>query len=242
MPQPVIGITTTRTQHKNEYPNAAQSEKYIEAVLLAGGLPVLIPNLLPPSDLEALRARLDGILLTGGSDVDPALFNGAPHPEIYGIYPQRDATEIALVQRAAQTGQPFMGICRGIQVVNVALGGTLYTHIADQLQGALRHDWYPDIPRDYLAHPVTVQPGSLLERITASSELKTNSLHHQGLRQIAPTLRPIAWAPDGLVEAVELPGHPFALGVQWHPEWLVQYPPMLELFKALVSAAANPPA
>lgn len=237
MTQPVIGITTSRSQNKGEYPGAALSEKYIEAVLLAGGLPVLIPNLLPADELAALQSRLDGILLTGGSDVDPARFNGTSHPRVYGIYPERDATEITLVQRAAETGQPFMGICRGIQVINVALGGTLYTDIGDQLPGAMRHDWYPKIERDYLAHTVRVEAGSLLHTITGATELKTNSLHHQGLQQVAPALRPIAWAPDGLVEAVSLNGHPFGLGVQWHPEWLVQYPVMVDLFKALVNAA-----
>ncbi len=239
MSQPLIGITTGRIQNKDEYPNVAQSEKYVEAIVLAGGLPVMIPNLLPPADLEALRARLDGILLTGGSDVDPALFGGLPHPRVYGINPPRDATEIALVRAAARSGQPFMGICRGIQVINVALGGTLYTDIADQKPAALRHDWYPNIDRSFLAHTVSVQSGSLLESITRTSQLETNSLHHQGLHQVAPDLQPIAWAPDGLVEGVQLTGYRFGLGVQWHPEWLVQYPAMLELFKALVAAATN---
>lgn len=237
MSQPLIGITTSRAVNPGEYPSAVLSEKYIEAILLAGGVPVLIPNLLPAAELETLRTRLDGILLTGGSDVDPARFNGAPHPEVYGIYPERDASEITLVQRAVESGQPFMGICRGVQVTNVALGGTLYTHIADQLKGAIHHTWYPNIDRSYLAHTVSIQPGSLLARILGSTEAQVNSLHHQGLQQVAPGLRPIAWSPDGLVEAVEVPGHPFALGVQWHPEWLVQYPPMLALFKALVKAA-----
>jgi putative glutamine amidotransferase len=132
------------------------------------------------------------------------------------------------------------GICRGIQVINVALGGTLYTHIHDQHPNALRHDWYPDIPRDYLAHPVQVAENSSLTKILGKSNVATNSLHHQGIHQPAPRLIPVAWAPDGIIEAVELTGHPFGLGVQWHPENLQAYPEMRALFQALVSAARLP--
>lgn len=237
MPQPLIGITCKQAViNTGEYPSTAQSDKYIEALIKAGALPVLIPNLLPETNLEALRARLDGILFTGGPDVDPALFNGEPHPSVYGVYAERDRTEINLVKRAAQTGQPFLGICRGIQVINVALGGTLYTHISAFLPDSLHH---ADNRAGDRVHEVRIQPGSRLEKIIGSSTIPTNSMHHQGIETVAPGLQAVAWTSDGLVEGVELPGHPFGLGVQWHPEWLVKYPEMLNLFKALVRAAGG---
>ena len=220
-------------------PTAGISEAYIRAVRRAGGTPVLIPPGLNGDELATLRRRLDGLLFTGGGDIDPALFNGKPHPRVYDIDPERDALEISLVQMAAESQWPFLGICRGIQVINVALGGTLYTDIADQHPGAQRHDWYPNIPRNHLAHPVTLEPTSRLAGILAGPIVSTNSLHHQGLEQIAPSLAVTGLAPDGIVEAVEISGHPFAVGVQWHPEWLQEDPVMRDLFKALVDAARN---
>jgi putative glutamine amidotransferase len=117
------------------------------------------------------------------------------------------------------------------------LGGTLYTHIGDQFPGALRHDWYPDIPRTYLAHPVRVEEGSRIGEIVGEPLLQVNSLHHQGIKYLSPGLRAVAFAPDGIVEAVELPEHPFGLAVQWHPEWLTDQDSMRRLFSAFVEAA-----
>jgi putative glutamine amidotransferase len=212
-------------------------EAYLQAVLNAGGAPVLLPAGLPEEALSGLLSRLDGLLLTGGGDIDPARFSGALHSRVYGIDPERDETEIRLVQLAAETGKPFLGICRGIQAINVALGGSLYTHIADQLPGALKHDQTSDIPRDFLAHRVSITPGSRLAAILGGVDVAVNSLHHQGAQRVAPGLTAVALSPDGLVEAVELPGHPFGLGVQWHPECLQAYPPQRSLFQALVRAA-----
>jgi putative glutamine amidotransferase len=192
---------------------------------------------LSDAELEDLLPRLDGILLIGGGDIDPARFDGLPHPRVYGIEPGRDAMEIRLVQRAAVTGKPFLGICRGVQVINVALGGALHTDIGDQLPGALRHDWYPDVPRDLLAHTVRVAPESRLAAVLGGEQFEVNSLHHQGLSHVALRLRIAATAPDGLAEAVELEGHPFGFGVQWHPEWLQAHEPQRRLFRALVEAA-----
>ena len=231
----MIGVTTARSLN-SKIPVISVTQAYIQAVLRAGGQPVLLPIGLTSKDLDELLPDLDGILLTGGGDIDPQRFNGAPHPRVYDIDIDRDNLEIELVQRAAQQQIPFLGICRGIQVINVALGGTLFTHVADQLPGALRHDWYPDIPRDTLAHGVEVQPGSLLAAVTGSTALKVNSLHHQGLKDTAPALQAIAVAPDGLTEAVELPGHPFGLGVQWHPEWMPEIDTAQAIFRAFTAA------
>jgi putative glutamine amidotransferase len=234
---PLIGITSSHTSTNGVLPVFGVSASYLKAVADAGGLPVIIPLVLSNAQLDELLARLDGVLFPGGGDIDPALFNGQPHAEVYGIEPERDRVELHLAQRAAEQNKPFFGICRGIQVINVALGGTLYTHITDQHPQALRHAWYPNFPREHLAHTVRVQGGTHLAAALGKTAVETNSLHHQGVEQTAPALTPVAWAPDGLVEAVELPNHRFGLGVQWHPENLQAYAEMRGLFQSFVNAA-----
>ncbi len=235
---PLIGITVdTATNEERQLYQLGCA--YSRAVELAGGLPVLIPGNFPLQKLEELRQHLDGLLLTGGADVDPSRFKGQSHPRVYGVNPERDQLEISLVQLAACSGWPFLGICRGIQVINVALGGTLYTDLADQFNNSLKHDYYPGYPRDLLAHSVTLTNHCQLSKILAAAELKVNSLHHQGIERLASLLDATAWAPDGLIEAVELPGHPFGIGVQWHPEELLTIPEMQALFSALIYAASQ---
>jgi putative glutamine amidotransferase len=214
-------------------------EAYMQAVLKAGGLPVIIPVAVSPIELDGLRQRLDGLLLTGGADVNPLRFNGKPHPKVYGIDEQRDEVEINLVRLAASTSWPFLGICRGIQVINVALGGTLFTDIADQLPDALKHDYDSTTERALEAHPVQLVTGSALAHILGGPSVRVNSLHHQGIQDIAAGLRPIGTTSDHLVEAVELPGHPFGLGVQWHPEAMPDSPQMQALFRAFIEAAGK---
>jgi putative glutamine amidotransferase len=220
------------------------NDAYVQSVVQAGGVPVLIPTGIPASTWDEILFHLSGVLITGGGDVDPALFNGEPHPAVYGIDAERDAIEIALVQKSAAANRPLFGICRGIQVMNVALGGTLYTDIAGFKSGALKHDWFPDWPRDYLSHEVTLAEDSQLacyigiDPAGRQRAIKVNSMHHQGLRNLASSLRPVATAPDGIVEAVELVGHPFGLGVQWHPECLPDTPSMRSLFRSFISAAS----
>lgn len=238
MTVPLIGVTSS--YHPRQDGKTAANvvgEAYLQAVLNAGGAPVILPEGLAEEALSGLLSRLDGLLLTGGGDIDPARYSGEPHTRVYGIDHGRDETEIRLVRLAAETGKPFLGICRGIQAINVALGGSLYTHIADQLPGAVKHDHYPDTPRDFLAHRVSITPGSRLAAILGGVDVAVNSLHHQGTQRVAPGLNAVALSPDGLVEAVELAGHPFGLGVQWHPECLQAYPPQRSLFEALVTAA-----
>jgi putative glutamine amidotransferase len=213
------------------------TEAYVQAITAAGGCPVLIPLGLPAELLNDLLARLDGILFTGGGDIDPAFYGVAPHPKVDGVDLDRDGVELHLLEKAVSQGVPFLGICRGLQLANVGLGGTLYADITAQRPGALRHDYYPDYPRDYPAHTVEVRSGSRLATILNGSHLNVNSLHHQGIDRLAPVLLPVASAPDGIVEAVELPEHPFGLAVQWHPEWLGAQAPMQALFQAFVKAA-----
>ena len=204
----------------------------------AGGTPVLIPSLIADDGWDALYARLDGILLSGGGDIGLDHFRGDPHPRIDDMDPARDSVELKLIQASTSDGKPFLGICRGCQVVNVALGGTLYTHIPDQLPGALDHS-YPGNMRTVLVHQVKIEEGTRVAGIYGEPIIKVNSLHHQGLKDIAPSLRAAGHAPDGLVEAIELPDHPFGLAVQWHPEWLTDQEGTRNLFRKFVDAAGK---
>jgi putative glutamine amidotransferase len=202
----------------------------------AGGVPVLIPSMLAESGWQRLYERLDGILFSGGGDISLDYFDGEPHPRIDGIDSLRDSIELSLLQTAVRDGKPFLGICRGIQTVNVGLGGTLYTHLAEQLPSKIDHA-YPGNMRTVLVHEVKIEEGTRLAEILGEPILKVNSLHHQGLKDIAPDLRVTGYAPDGLVEAVELLEHPFGLAVQWHPEWLTDQQSTRNLFRSFVKAA-----
>jgi putative glutamine amidotransferase len=237
MPSPLIGLTTYR--HLNQYglPLNSITEAYVRAVSSAGAIPTLIPLGLDEETLDQLLARLDGIVFTGGGDVAPERYGSRPHPLVDEVDPDRDRTEVHLVQRTLDQGLPFLGICRGLQVINVALGGTLYEDILDQRPGSLKHQYYPNWPRNYLAHSVQVEPGSRLRQLLGQSSVQVNSLHHQGIRDLAAPLKAAAFAPDGLIEAFELAEHPFGLAVQWHPEWLQEHPPMQTLFRQFVRAA-----
>ncbi|HVN16167.1 MAG TPA: gamma-glutamyl-gamma-aminobutyrate hydrolase family protein [Anaerolineales bacterium] len=238
MSRPLIGITIRTNKDADEHPIVSLQHSYINAVTGAGGIPILIPNNLPEETLWDLYSHLDGILFSGGGDISLDYFSGSPHPRIDGVDPARDSTELALARSAFEKGKPMLGICRGAQLMNVALGGTLYTHIYDQLPNALDHD-YPGNLRRTLVHPVNVDETSRTAEIFGETLLHVNSLHHQGLKDVAPALRAVGHAPDGLVEAVEMPGHPYAIAVQWHPEWLTDQPSMLRLFKSFVDAAGK---
>jgi putative glutamine amidotransferase len=214
---------------------------YVEAIKAAGGIPMLIPLGLSEDDLCAIFEQIDGLLLPGGGDV-AAHYYGSEYLELIGdVDDDRDRVEIFLAQLAVSRQKPLLAICRGHQVLNVALGGTLYEDIISQLPEALPHDNYNLFPRDHLAHSISVEPGSrLAAHFNGTADVRVNSLHHQGIRVLAAELTTAATAPDGLIESVEVPGHPFAVGVQWHPENLIDKDPlMLELFKGLTAAARN---
>jgi putative glutamine amidotransferase len=157
----------------------------------------------------------------------------------YHIHNRADDPVIALDE--AYSRIPFLGICRGIQVINVALGGTLYADIAGQFSEEIRHDCYPDLDRDQPAHDVAIAPGSRLAQVLGMTRVATNSMHHQAVRQLAPGLVATAYAPDGLLEAFEIPEHAFGLAVQWHPECMPDSPPMQLLFRAFAEAAGRAP-
>ena len=235
--QPLIALIATRQTHPKRAPTYEIPQAYLDAILTAGGLPILLPTSLPLTALPELVNRFDGFVLSGGGDVDPALYGGHLDATVHSIDPERDAFECALIPLVLQADKPLLAICRGAQILNVALGGSLYEDIPSALPAALRHDWYPNIPRDYLAHTVEIEQGSRLAEILGTRKLRTNSLHHQAIRQPAPALEVVARAEDDVIEAVELPGKRFAIGVQWHPECLPEEPAMQRLFSEFVNAA-----
>ncbi len=239
MHPPIIGLTTRNDQNKYSFPIASLMHKYIDVLIEAGGIPVMIPSGLPEKARHSLFESLDGLFLTGGGDIAIDRFNGGFHPRLEGVDPERDELEFALIQAAVESGKPFLGICRGFQVFNVALGGTLYTHIQDQFPGALKHDYDSGSQRQFLAHEVEVEKTSRLAGILGEVKLRVNSLHHQGIKESAPGLRQAAFAPDGLMEAAEVPDHPFGIAVQWHPEWLTDQAVSRRLFQAFIEAAGK---
>ncbi len=238
---PLIGVTTSITVGKNPeraYVNSA----YLLAVQEAGGIPVPIPPQLEPTAREELFARCDGFLLTGGGDLDPAAFNELPHPTLYEVEPRRDRLELALVHRAVDARRPLLAVCRGIQVLNVALGGSLYQDVGTDPGTQIQHQQEQDgKPRDEPTHPVKVVAGSRLAHVLGATELLVNSMHHQAVKAPGKGLVPVAFAPDMLVEGVEWEDAEtdrFLLGVQWHPEELTRKDPTARrLFGLLVEAS-----
>jgi putative glutamine amidotransferase len=233
---PLIGVTTSITVGTNPeraYVNSA----YLNAVQQAGGVPVPLPPQLSQRALETIAAGLSGVLLTGGGDVNPARFGEAPHPTLYDVAPERDALETSAVELAMERGLPILAVCRGIQVLNVALGGTLHQDVGSDPGTQVQHSQKE--PRDQPTHKVTLAPGSRLAREMGTDEVEVNSMHHQAVKGLAPCLTAVAWAPDQIVEGVEIDDpRRFVLGVQWHPEELVREAESARrLFAALVDAA-----
>jgi putative glutamine amidotransferase len=220
--RPTIGVIASR------YPRTGGNsmlsgigEQYLLAVEAAGGIPLLIYLSRDAAVIEAHYRRCDGLLFAGGGDIDPLIFGQSPHPKLGTVEPLRDDVELALARRAIEDAKPVLGICRGIQLLNVALGGTLYQDIPSEL--AESSDHYASAKatgRAHLAHPIVLEPGSWLAARLGTHELPVNSFHHQALCDIAPELWVTGRAPDGVVEAVEGLGSGFVIGVQCHPEEL----------------------
>lgn len=225
-PKPLIGISCCTSQ-LGLHPFHIVGEKYILGVVDgAGGLPLLIPALGERIGFDQLLATLDGILFTGSpSNVEPHHYNGQPSLEGTQHDAQRDATTLPLIKAAIARGVPVLCICRGFQEMNVAFGGTLHQRLHD-MDGFIEHRENKDQPVDQqygLSHEVHIEPGGLLYELSGCGSAQVNSLHTQGVDQLAPGLRPEATAPDGLVEAFSVSqASSFALGVQWHPEWKVK--------------------
>jgi putative glutamine amidotransferase len=236
---PIIGITTYQGKNNQALPLVAVLRAYIDAIAMAGGIPVLIPPTIQVAQVRNLSEKMDGILFTGGGDINPERFNGEAHPRVDGIDIERDSMEMALLEELIRVKKPFLGICRGFQVVNVGLGGALYTDLTDQMPGAIRHDYYPDFPRTLLAHHVNIKKDTFLGSILQEEEIFVNSLHHQGVKSVPEALKTAVYSTDGLAEGVELPGYPFGIAVQWHPEWLTDQPVTRRLFQAFINAAGG---
>lgn len=239
--RPLIGIPCSGNvrSHAN-YRRFAVGQSYCHAVELAGGAPILIPLLREEEALQAIYDRLDGLLLAGGGDIETHHFGQKRWAKLGGADPPRDRVELWLTRRAFADNLPILAICRGVQMLAVALGGTLVQDIGTQISGALRHNFHPDYPRNYLGHEVEVDSGTLLASILATDRIQVNSFHHQSVQDVPPVLRVTARAPDGVIEALEAPRKRFVVGVQWHPEDLVgDDPRMARLFAAMMEAAAN---
>jgi len=222
----------------------AQNENYLTAVTEAGGIPFLIPLNLPEAALRRLYDLAHGILLPGGGDIDPDLLNQAPHPTLSDVQPDRDALELTLARWAAVEGKPLLGICRGIQVIAAASGGTICLDLPSQMPEATQHQYgylngkgpgWTD-----LLHEVSLAPQSRLAQILETERLPVNSLHHQAVKSVTGPLQVVGHSGDGVIEAVEIPEHPFYCGVQWHPEVLTaEHASARRLFEHFIAASAR---
>ena len=235
---PLIGVTTSEVRRgelatlrrHGEPPQheMALGLTYMRAVELAGGVPVVLPPL--EDGIATLLERLDGVCLSGGPDLDPAAYGARAHALLGPTEPALDRFELELARAADATGMPVLGVCRGAQTLNVARGGTLHQHVEGHRQTELA---------TRPVHPVRIAPRSLASRVLGVRSADVNSFHHQAVDRLGDSLVATAWAPDGTVEAIEDPRHPFLLGVQWHAETLIDDAAQLALFRALVEAAGG---
>jgi putative glutamine amidotransferase len=217
---------------------AGVNAAYVHAVVAAGGVPLLLSQLMGPEHAARAVEACHGLLLTGGEDVDPIHYGTPPVPALGTVDAARDAFELALFHAARDRGLPVLGICRGIQLINVALGGTLWQDLSSERSGSVDHN--PATSRDARVHPVTLAPGSRVAGALGATVITPNSFHHQGIRNLAPGLVATGWTEDGLIEAVETAaGDGWLIAVQWHPEEMYadRAAPERGLFSALVAAA-----
>jgi putative glutamine amidotransferase len=244
--QPVIGITTQTLHAIAGIPEGlpdswVMNQRYFRPVLDLGGLPWMIP--LIADDLGTLRGiyeRLDGVLIPGGVDMNPETYGEQILPLCGRLDPARDTVELQLARWAVEDGKPLLGLCRGEQVINVAMGGTLYQDVGAQFEGAIKHEYYPTkgYARTHLAHEVEIAPGTRLRELLEHPTVPVNSMHHQAVKTLGSGLVASAFAPDGVIEAVEGTGEGFVVGVQWHPEMFEAHEPSTRhLFREFVRAA-----
>jgi putative glutamine amidotransferase len=242
--RPLIGVTTSEVRFAERIEQTPQADPprremalgltYLRAIEAAGGLPLVMP----PLELEAIEPlldRLSGICLSGGPDLDPETYAEPPHPELGPIEPDLDRFELELARQADERGLPIFAICRGMQALNVARGGSLHQHLPDRPGVTIDHRRREGA--DHTIHDVTVAAGSRLARVMGSRTATVNSFHHQGVHRLGNGLRAVAWSPDGVIEGIEAPAREFAVGVQWHAESLVERREQANLFRGLVDAA-----
>ena len=244
--KPLIGVTTSelrpgdlatlRRHGEPPNPEMALGMTYVRALEAAGALPVVVPPL-ERRDVGRLLGRLDGLVLSGGPDLAPAAYGAKPHLELGSTEPSLDAFEYAMATEALRLELPILGICRGVQTLNVARGGTLHQHLPDVVGDLIAHRQTVDgrVP----THLVRILPSSRLAAVLGTSQLSVNSFHHQAVDRLGTGLCACAWAPDGAIEAIEDPEQPFVVAVQWHAETLQGVPSQLALFEELVSIASG---
>ncbi|MGI6683964.1 MAG: gamma-glutamyl-gamma-aminobutyrate hydrolase family protein [Bacillota bacterium] len=230
---PLIGITCGE-----DGLNFYVRQFYVRVIESVGGVPVLLPVLKRNCQRERYLELLDGLILSGGVDVNPLLFGEEPVPGMGEITPERDGFELFLTKKFFLLGKPILAVCRGCQVLNLALGGSIFQDLKSQIPGLIKHD--QKAPRESPTHSIKVVPGTKLSHILPQEHWWVNSFHHQAVKYPAPGFMVSACAPDGVIEAIEAKNHPFAIGVQWHPEcnWrndLGSY----RLFKAFITACLS---
>ena len=244
--RPVIGIPTQNLKSIDRIPEDLpdswlMNQRYFHACTSVGAIPWMVPLLDDdPETLRAIYERLDGVFLAGGVDMDPDSYGEERHELCGRTDPPRDTVELMLARWAMEDGKPLFGVCRGMQVINVAAGGTLVQDYS-LVPGTVKHDYFPGAgwARDFLAHDLRLAEGSRLHAAFGATEVKVNSMHHQGIERLGAELAPAAWAPDGLLEAVEgTREEHWLVGVQWHPEMLIDtHPGTRRLFESFIEAA-----
>ena len=229
LPLPLIGVSGSVEQDERKQ---LILRNYCSAILAAGGIPLLLSVDMNEEQINACLSSLEGLLLTGGWDAAPSCYGETPVPALGVVQPLRDQFELRLLHAAKRLELPVLGICRGVQMMNIFQGGSLYQDLDSQFS--------KPVPHQNASHNIRIEKNSRLFSILGVSELEVNSFHHQALRRLAPGVVPTAFAPDGVIEAAEDPSHPFWLGVQWHPERAPEEEvPSQCLFRAFVKAAKD---
>jgi len=245
--RPLIGVPTQTLQAIDNIPpdlphSWVMNNRYFVALTVVEAVPIMVPLLNDTDTLRAMYERVDGVFLAGGVDVDPASYREDKLDVCGRTDPDRDRVELLFTKWAIEDGKPVLGVCRGMQVINVAAGGSLVQDVEHESERFLKHDYYPTqgFARDYLAHDAHVREGSMLHRIYGSTTIKVNSMHHQGIRKLGDQLDASIHAPDDLIEGIEGTNDNFLVGVQWHPEMLVEKDRGTQrLFREFRDAAAS---
>lgn len=232
MKKPVIGLTASFEQPNRIF----ITRHYADWLLKLGALPMILPYTQDKQHILEFAPVLDGLLLSGGGDLDPGSFNEEPHPKLGSVHPERDTLELLLTKEMLKLNRPILGICRGAQLLNVAEGGNMYQDLGAQYGSELlQHQ--QNAPTSHASHTLKILPDSKLAQILGAAKIRTNSFHHQAIKDPAPAFRACAFSADGVIEAIESVSHPFALGIQWHPECMpLDHQESEKIFAAFVQA------
>ncbi|ODG93145.1 MULTISPECIES: gamma-glutamyl-gamma-aminobutyrate hydrolase family protein [Bacillaceae] len=237
MTKPIIGITTSYVKHNNNMEGVYIHQDYHQAIERGGGIPLLLPTISDPDAINCYVNLCDGFIFSGGEDLDPVFFGQDPHPKIGFFKTDRDEFELTLFHAVRKTGKPIFGVCRGLQLINVACGGTLIQDIETHCSHMMRHE--QTVPRSLPFHTVSIRESKLHE-IIGTNEIKVNSLHHQAIDELGDGLVITARSNDGIIEAIEGSDDPYLVAVQWHPESMSEkHETMQRLFDTLIKTACE---